>query len=32
MDVLVFSVATAALALHAAVDWFIAPEPGDSRE
>ena len=28
MDVLVFSVATAALALHTAVDWFIAPEPG----
>jgi fermentation-respiration switch protein FrsA (DUF1100 family)/uncharacterized membrane protein YidH (DUF202 family) len=28
MDVLVFSVATAALALHVVVDWFIAPEPG----
>ena len=28
MDVLVFSAATAALALHVAVDWFVAPEPG----
>ena len=27
-DVLVFSAATAVLALHVAVDSFIAPEPG----